>query len=37
MLHRVEICRNLIFQQTDGELDILDNDAFIKYKKYFDE
>lgn len=37
MLHRVEICRNLIFQQTDRQLDILDNDTFVKYKKYFDE
>lgn len=36
MLHRVEICRNLIFQQTDRQLDILENDAFVKYKKYFD-
>ncbi|KGK85863.1 hypothetical protein DP73_17675 [Desulfosporosinus sp. HMP52] len=37
MLHRVEICRKLIFQQTDRQLDILENDAFVKYKKYFDE
>lgn len=37
MLHRVDICRKLIFQQTDRHLDILDNEAFIKYKKYFDE
>lgn len=37
MLHRVGICRNLIFQQTDRQLDILENDAFVKYKKYFDE
>lgn len=36
MLHRVEICRNLIFQQTDRQLDILENDAFVKYKNYFD-
>ncbi len=37
MLHRVELCRNLIFQQTDKQLDILEDDAFVKYKKYFDE
>lgn len=36
MLHRVEICRKLIYQQTDVQLDILNNDAFAKYKKYFD-
>jgi hypothetical protein len=37
MLHRLEICRNLIMQQTDAKLDILENDAFVKYKKFFDE
>lgn len=36
MLHRIEICRTLIQQQTDGQLDILDDPAFLKYKKYFD-
>ena len=36
MLDRVEICRNLILQQTNNNLDILDEIAFIKYKKYFD-
>lgn len=37
MLHRMEICRKLIFQQTDKRLDIFDDIPFIKYKKLFDE
>ena len=36
MLHRIGICRELIQQQTDGRLDVLDDPAFLKYKKYFD-
>lgn len=36
MLHRIEICRNLIKQQTNNELDVLDDPAFLKYKNYFD-
>lgn len=36
MLHRVEISRNLIMQKTENSLDILDDPAFLKYKKYFD-
>lgn len=36
MLHRVDICRKLILQQTDRKLDILENDVFAKYKTYFD-
>lgn len=36
MLHRIEICRNLIKQQTANGLDVLDDPAFIKYKDYFD-
>ena len=36
MLRRVGICRNLILQKTDGNLDILNDDAFVKYKRYFD-
>lgn len=36
MLHRVEICRNLIKQQTNNALDVLDDPAFLKYKNYFD-
>ena len=36
MLHRMGICRKLIQQQTGNELDILNDPAFLKYKKYFD-
>lgn len=36
MLHRVSICRQLILQETIGALDVLDDPAFIRYKKYFD-
>ncbi len=36
MLHRIEICRNLIAQETMGEFDILEDAAFLKYKKFFD-
>ena len=36
MLHRIEICRNLIKQQTSNSLDVLDDPAFLKYKGYFD-
>lgn len=36
MLHRIELCRNLIMQKTDNVLDVLDNPAFLKYKNYFD-
>lgn len=36
MLHRIEICRNLILQQTGNDLDVLDDPAFLRYKKYFD-
>ncbi len=36
MLHRIEICRDLIKAKTDNELDILDVDPYLKYKKYFD-
>lgn len=36
MLHRIEICRNLIKQQTDNELDVLDEPVFTRYKNYFD-
>ena len=36
MLHRIGICRNLIKQQTNNELDVLDDPAFLKYKNYFD-
>jgi len=36
MLNRMGKCRNLIIQRTSGRLDILDNPAFLKYKKYFE-
>ena len=36
MLHRIEICRNLIKQTTDNSFDVLDDPAFLKYKNYFD-
>lgn len=36
MLHRIEICRNLIKQQTDNNLDVLDDPVFLRYKSYFD-
>ena len=36
MLHRMGICRSLILQQTGNHLDVLDDPAFLRYKKYFD-
>lgn len=36
MLHRIGICRKLIQQQTSNQLDVLDDPAFLRYKKYFD-
>lgn len=36
MLHRMGICRKLIQQQTGNQLDVLDDPAFLRYKKYFD-
>jgi hypothetical protein len=35
MLNRVEKCRELILKQTDGALDIFDDPALKKYKRYF--
>ena len=35
MLCRIEKCRTLIKKQTDGSLDILDDPALIKFKRYF--
>ena len=35
MLNRVEKCRQLILSQTDGSLDIFDDPALKKYKRYF--
>ena len=36
MLHRMGICRDLILQGTDNNLDIFNDEAFIKYKNYFE-
>lgn len=36
MLHRIEICRKLIKVQTSNELDVLDDPAYLRFKKYFD-
>lgn len=36
MLSRIGMCRRLIRQQTGNSLDILDDPAFLRYKKYFD-
>lgn len=35
MLSRVQICRELIIKQTEGALDIFDDPALVKYKRYF--
>lgn len=35
MLNRIERCRKLISKQTDGTLDILNDPALAKYKRYF--
>ena len=37
MVHRMGICRNLVKQGTDGELDLFDDAALIRFKRYFDE
>lgn len=36
MLSRLGRCRSLILGCTDGDLDILDDQSFLCYKKYFD-
>ena len=36
MLHRIGICRSLILRQTGNRLDVLNDPAFLRYKKYFD-
>ncbi len=36
MLNRLGNCRDLILTSTDGNLDILNEEAFLCYKKYFD-
>ena len=36
MLHRVEVCRALVLQGAEGNLDILNDAAFLRYKKYFE-
>lgn len=37
MIYRMGICRNLVKQGTDGELDLFDDPALIRFKRYFDE
>jgi hypothetical protein len=37
MLSRIEKCRQLLLKQTDGSLDIFDDPALLKYKRYFGE
>ena len=37
MISRMRICRDIIKQNTDNELDLFDKPAYIKYKRYFDE
>ena len=37
MVHRMGICRNLVRQGTDGALDLFDDPALIRFKRYFDE
>ena len=36
MLQRIAICRSRILQNTDNLLDILDDKAFFRYKRYFE-
>ena len=36
MLHRIDVCRKLIQMQTGNSLDILNDPAYVKYKKFFD-
>lgn len=36
MLNRIRICRELVLQETSGNLDILNDPAFARYKNYFD-
>ncbi len=36
MLHRMGVCRKLIKQGTDNALDVFNDEAFIKYKNYFE-
>lgn len=37
MVHRMGICRNLVKEGTNGGLDLFDDPALIKFKRYFDE
>ncbi len=36
MLHRMGICRRLILQGTDNNLDVFDDEAFVRYKRLFE-
>lgn len=37
MMHRMGMCRKLIKEGTDGNLDMFDDPAFLKYKRYFED
>ena len=37
MIHRIGLCRQLILQSTDNDLDVFNDPAFIKYKGFFGE
>ena len=37
MVHRMGICRNIVKQATDNRLDLFDDPALIRFKRYFDE
>lgn len=37
MVQRMGICRKLVKQGTDGKLDLFDDAALIRFKRYFDE
>lgn len=36
MINRMGLCRNIILQGTDNTLDIFDDEAFIRYKRFFE-
>ena len=37
MINRMGICRQLVKQGTDGELDLFNDPALVAFKRYFDE
>nr|MDD5837265.1 DUF3800 domain-containing protein [Eubacteriales bacterium] len=36
MLHRIDVCRRLINTETNNDLDILSDPAYVRLKKYFE-